>query len=218
MKRFLAVLLILFGPSLAWAEIELNKEVFERDTDPVVAKVTITNVPDGAKLRGSFSVSGQATVLERAGEYLVWAGPGEHAITSQGVWVLTQELDVNGTKVPVLVDFGTYLYTKKFVVKGGDGPVPPPPPPPPGERRAVILEESDSRTATQAALYSAARKQLQGKWDVLDQHQAEAQKFLKLVEGRPLPILLVLAAPADSLVRAVAVPTSVDGILAEMSK
>ncbi len=174
---------LLLVAATARADIELAKETFERDTDPITAALSVTGLPDGAKIRGTFTVSGRATVTERSGyyipqvgpdgkpvldesgkqvlvpaptEYFIDAAPGEHVITAQGVWVLTRDVTVGGESFPVLVDFGQYTFTKSFVVSGGDDPVPPPPPP--GTRWGLILHESTKDTPAQGALWVELRK------------------------------------------------------------
>jgi hypothetical protein len=103
-------------------------------------------------------------------------------------------------------------------VTGSVPPVPPPVPPvPPGARKVVILEESSQRTPQQANLYLqlllSDLKPL-----ILDKDQPSSQKYLKHVQGLPLPVFLVLAGTAEDLVRAVPLPGSLEESRAEVNR
>src|SRR3990172_5060463 len=107
--RFLGATLILFlFVCLARADIECEPQYDEHE--PIVATVTITDVPEGAKLRGSFAVSDGKYLPASENVYHVWAGPGKHLLTAQGVWVLTKDVTVEGQTFPVLLDFGQFRY------------------------------------------------------------------------------------------------------------
>lgn len=209
------VVLTLLTTALAWGDIEVADTV--KPYEPIVAKVTITGVPEGAKLRGSFQVTDAQYIQVDEQTFHLWAKPGTHAITAQGVWVLTKDVTVEGQTFPVLLDFGQYIYNKSFVVEGGDDPVPPPPPPP-GTRIGVILEESADRTPAQGLLWAQLRKEYQpGRMLILDDDQPEAQKYLPLSKLTQRPVLLVLT-DKGALVREVSAPSSVADVAKEMAK
>lgn len=205
--------LLLCAPVFADIEVKPQYENHE----PIVAKVTITDVPEGAKLRGSIQIEGASYVPAGENVYHIWAAPGKYKIVATGVWVLTQELDVGGQKVPVLVDFGQYTYVQSFAVGGGDDVVPPPgPQPPPGERRAVILEETEQKTPAQALLWQQLSKEfLPKRLEILDDDQPSAAKYLPQA-GSVRPVLLVFQ--AGQFLRAVPVPSSVEAVKAEVAK
>jgi len=197
---------------LVCGDIQIDPQYDEHE--PIVAKVTITDVPEGAKLRGSFSVTDANYLPAGPDVFHVWAGPGKHTVTSQGVWVLTKDITVGDQTFPVLVDFGQYSYAKEFIV--GDNPVPPPPPP--GTRNAVILEETDQRTPAQAILWDQLRKEFQPeRLQILDDDLPQATKYLALSKITARPVLLVLT-DKGQLVREVSVPSSVDGVVKELAK
>jgi hypothetical protein len=130
--------------------------------------------------------------------------------------VLTTELDVNGQKVPVLVDFGQYSFERTFAVGPEDDVVPPPPPPPPGERTAVILEETEQKTPAQAILWQQVQKEfLPQRFLILDDDQPSAAKYLPQA-GSVRPVLLVFQ--AGQFLRAVPVPSSVEAVKAEVAR
>ena len=218
-----AALLGALSCAVAWGDIAAKPQYDANE--PIVATVTITDVPDGAKLRGSFAVSDGSYLPAGENVYHIWAAPGKHTLTAQGVWVLTQELVVGDQKVPVLVDFGQFSYAHTITVGPEVPPVPPFPPVPPvpvGERWSVIFEETSQRTPQQASLFVSLRKsspiqildvsQLPPAWAAL-----EKQRPANL----PLPVLQVLVRQADKsnkVVRTVSLPASVAEIKAEEVK
>lgn len=116
------------------------KDSYEAN-EPIVVKVAVTGVPDGARMRGSITVSGEAGIWQpdaTKGEYGVWASSGEHVITATGIWVQTRDVKIGEETVPVLVDFGQYSYSKAFKV-GDGGPDPPNPPNPSGQYRIALF-------------------------------------------------------------------------------
>jgi hypothetical protein len=175
------------------------------------------------------------TVLPAAGHHL-----GAATAPEPGKWIVFSEgfMPIQ----PVLVDGGkTILWEGKpgtyavIYLPPGDGqpvvqqvklgekepsPDPPVPPVPPGERWAVIWEESSQRTPQQAALYAALRKQLEpNKLFVLDVSSpgAKWEPYSKqLPANQTLPALQILA--GQKQVRAVACPSSVDGVKQELAK
>lgn len=214
MKRVLWFVVWLIT-SVAYADIEIKPQ-YEAN-EPIVATVTITEVPEGAKLRGSIQIEGASYIPAGENVYHVWAKPGKYKIVATGVWVLTNEIDINGQKVPVLLDFGQYNYVKSFVVGEGDDVVPPPPPPPPpGERTAVILEETEEKTPAQAILWQQVQKEFQPqRFLILDDDQPSAAKYLPQA-GSVRPVLLVFQ--AGQFLRAVPVPSSVAAIKQEVGR
>ena len=201
--------------TVALAEIECKPQ-YEAN-EPIVVEVKATEVPEGAKLRGSIQITDASHLCPdpQKAIYYVWAKTGKHTVTAQGVWALTSDRDVNGQKVPILVDFGQYYYTKTFVVGEGDDPVPPPPPPPPpGERKAVILMESEQRTPAEALLYQQLALELKPpQLQILDDDQPSAQKYLPLLPtsmSTVRPVMLVMA--GEAVFRVVPLPSSVAAV------
>jgi hypothetical protein len=183
--------------------------------EPIVATVTITDVPEGAKLRGSFSVSDASYLPAGQDTFHIWAGPGKHVVSSQGVWVLTKDVTVEGQVLPILIDFGQYQYSKEFVVGEGDDPDPPPIP---GTRNAVILEETDQRTPAQGVLWDQLRREFQpNRLLILDDDLPTAQKYLPLSKLTQRPVLLVLT-DKGTLVREVLCPASAADVKKEIGR
>lgn len=202
--------------STAFADIDIKPQYDVHE--PIVATVSVTDVPALARLRGSFSVSDGNYLAAGENVFHVWAGPGKHTVRSQGVWVLTKDIVVEGQTIPVLIDFGSYTYEKSFIV-GGDvpPPFPPEPPPTPGLRRGVILEESAERTPA----FGFLRQQLlrvypPEKLQILDDDLPLAAPYLPLVKPAVRPVLLVLE--GDRLIRAVACPSSVSDVTKELTR
>jgi hypothetical protein len=199
----------------AWGDIDAKPQY--DDHEPIVATVTITGVPEGAKLRGSFAVSDGSYLPAGENTYHIWAAPGKHLLSSAGVWVLTKDVTVEGQTFAVLIDFGQFRYERTIVV-GGE--VPPVPPPTPGQRWAIVWEETSERTPAQAALYLQLRKTWEAnKLFVLDVSQLppkwEAWRKV-LPVNQVLPALMVLA--GDKCLRVVPCPSSVDAVKQEVAK
>jgi hypothetical protein len=210
--KWFQVLLVWLTCAVAYGDIDVKPQYDAHE--PIVATVTITDVPEGAKLRGSLAVSDGSYLPAGENVFHVWAAPGKHTITSQGVWVLTKDVTVGDQTFPVLIDFGQYNYTKSFIVGEGDVV---PPPPPPGERRAVILEETSDRTPAFALLKQQLLKEfLPERMQILDDDLVAASQYLSLAKPDVRPVLLVLV--GDKLIRAVSCPVSVAGVKEEMSK
>lgn len=213
--RTITILLLMLLTRAALADIEVAPQYDPHE--PIVATVTITDVPQGAKLRGSFAVEGGSYLPAGENVYHVWAGPGTHKVTAQGVWVLTEDVTIGERTVPVLVDFGQFAYAKTFTV----GPEVPPPFPDPqpdqSKRRLVILEESAERTAKQAALWlSLLQTYPDQKILILDDDLPVAAKYLPLAEKVARPALLVLE--GDKLIRAIPCPSSAAGVEQEAKR
>lgn len=218
---FMLGLVLLLG-SAALADIEC-KEVYE-EHEPIVATVTVTEVPEGAKLRGSFSVTNGSYLQAGENVYHLWCGPGKHTLTAQGVWVLTKDVTLEGQTFPVLLDFGQFSYVREIVVGEGDEPVPPPPP---GSRWAVIWEETEQRNQHRGLgdLFLQLRKEFQDE-RLLIKDVTDLPPSLRALESqRPpsvqLPVLMVIARQqdgTDKVVRSVALPSSVDAVKAEIAK
>jgi hypothetical protein len=201
----------------AWGDIEVKPQYDANE--PIVATVTITGVPEGAKLRGSFSVSDGSYLPAGENIYHIWAAPGKHLLSAQGVWVLTRDVTVEGQTFPVLLDFGQFKFERTIVVGGEVPPVPPPvPPPPPGNRKAVILEESKDKTAAQALLWAQLiKKYPPEKLQILDDDLPAAQQYVSLSKLTQRPVLLVLT-EAGALIREVSVPSSVAAVEQEIGR
>lgn len=213
-RRVGLALLFLLPAAVVFGDIEVKPQYEAHE--PIVATVTITEVPEGAKLRGSIQIEGADYIPAGENVYHIWAKPGKYRIVATGVWVLTSELDVNGQKVPVLVDFGQYNYVKTFVVGEGDDPVPPPDPVP-GDKTAVILEETEQRTPAESILFNQLVLDL--KMQVLDDDQPSAKKYLPLLPASMStvrPVMLVMA--GETVVRVVRCPSSVAAVKEELSK
>ena len=220
--RVLIWLAAFLACAMAWGDIEIKPQYDANE--PIVATVTITDVPVGAKLRGSFAVSDGSYLPAGENVYHVWAPSGKHTVTAQGVWVLTEPVVVGDKTIQVLVDFGQFSYSRTFQV-GSEvppGPFPQPPPVPVGERWSVIFEETSQRTPQQASLFVQLRKsspiqildvsQLPPAWSAL-----EKQRPANL----PLPVQMVLVRKPDKssqVIRTVALPSSVDAVKAEEVK
>ena len=208
----LLVLLFWLVAATAWADIDVKPQY--QANEPIVATITITGVPEGAKLRGSLSVSDASYLPAAENVFHIWAAPGKHIITSQGVWVLTKDVTVGDQTFPVLVDFGQYNYTKSFIVGEGDVV---PPPGPPGVRRAVILEETSDRTPAFALLKQLLLNEfLPERMQILDDDLVAASKYLPLVKESVRPALLVLE--GDKLVRALPCPVSASEVAKELAR
>jgi len=117
--------------------------------EPIVATVTITDVPDGAKLRGSFAVSDGSYLPAGENVYHIWAAPGKHTLKAAGIWVLTEPVVIGDKTIQALVDFGQFSYERTFTV-GPEVPVPPPfppvppvPPVPGGPYQILLLYDQD---------------------------------------------------------------------------
>jgi len=208
--------------AVAFGDIEIKPQYDAHE--PIVATVTITDVPDGAKLRGSFAVSDGSYLPAGENVYHVWAPTGKHTVTSQGVWVLTEPVVVGDKTIQVLVDFGQFSYSRSFTVgEVPPGPFPPPVPPVPvGERWSVIWEESSQRTPQQASLFVQLRKS--STIQILDVSQLPPA-WQKLERQRPpslpLPVQMVLVRQPDKsnkVVRTVSLPASVADVKAEEVK
>ena len=217
-KRFAAL-----SATLLWLILTVTPSALRGDIDcpatakvhePVVAVVAPTDVPDGARLRGSFTVATGLFIPCGDNTYHLWLPPGRHLLRARGVWILTRDVLVDGQTLPVLIDFGSYDYEHVIVV-GDPSPDPPPVPPvPPGERWAVVWEETGERTPQQASLYVALRKEFQNdRLLILDVSQLppkwEAWRA-KLAPAQSLPALMVVA--GNQLVRVVPLPSSVSAV------
>jgi hypothetical protein len=219
--RFLIFLAVLACCAVAWGDIEVKPQL--EDHEPCVATITITGVPAGAKLRGSFAVSDGSYLPAGENTYHIWAPPGKHLLKATGVWVLSKDVTVGDQTFPVLLDFGQYVYEKTITVGEGPSPNPfpqPDPLPTPGIRWAIIWEESSQRTPAQAALLQQVRKSSeQGKLFILDPSQLPP-KWLAwqkvLPNNQALPALMVIA--GDKLVRVVPLPSSAGEVVKEVAR
>ena len=193
-----AVCILLCGT--AFSDIDVKPQYDEHE--PIVATVTITNVPDGAKLRGSFAVSDGSYLAAGENVYHVWAPPGTHVATAQGVWVLTKDVTVEGQTFPVLLDFGQFSYAREFTVGEVPVPVPPIPPVPPihGPWQIVMFydqDQLDNLPAEQRALLTslAYRQKLEaaghlvlGVFAIQSVHiNSKFAAYLDAVKGDPMP-------------------------------
>jgi hypothetical protein len=204
--RAFSVLLVLLTAGITQAQITVPASVEAHK--PVVATLKAT-LPDGAQLRGTWSVSG--------GEYLqvdpltihIWAATGVHTVAASGVWVVTKRVTLpDGQALDALVDFGQYQYTADFTV--GKAVPPGPPPIPPGNKRAVILEETSQRTPQQAALWLQARKALGAKLLILDKDLPSAAAYSAAAGAADLPALVVLV--GDQVVTVSPCPATLEAL------
>jgi len=189
-RLFLFVLAFLLAPSLR-AGITIDTEV--EPHEPIIATVTLDNVPEGAKIRGSVTLGPGAWWHPgpQTGTYHIWAKPGTHAIVATGIWVQTRDVEINGEMLSVLVDFGQYNYQAIFKVKE-DQP-PDPPPPPPGERWGLIIEETSQRTPAQARLWLEARQSIPADRLIIvdrDTSSSRLRPFINKLNGQSTPIPL----------------------------
>jgi hypothetical protein len=270
MKTCLGIALVLVMTCTAWADIEVKPQY--NANEQIVVKVLATSVPEGAKLRGSFQVTGATwdmvsvqnvaelraaasglksimtsvpveaqpaikTAIDEmdkatSGEtFHVWAGAGRHTITASGVWVMTKTVTVGTETFDVLIDFGQYNYVKDFVVgpEVPPGPFPDPDPnpdpdpkPDPSLRRVVILEETKDRTAEFGLLRQLLiREFLPDRLQILDDDLPAASAYLPMAvdkDKKPLALPVLLVLQGDKLVRAVACPSTVDGVRQEVAR
>lgn len=187
---------------------------------PIVAKIAFGGLPEGARTRGSISVS-DAMWLPAGGAdncYHIWAAPGSHSVVAEGMWVLTRDVTVDGQTLPVLLDFGSYRYTATFTV--GKSPGPDPPVPPPGERWILVVEETGQRTAAQANLWIALRKELPNQRLLIVDKDSPPPSLARLLESvssaDSLPILLVVR--AGVVLRKLPMPTTVQAVKEELAR
>jgi len=189
------IALFLFFPESSVAEIKVPDTV--KQNQPIVATIKPTAVPDGAKIRGSITVS-KASYLPAAekGNFHIWAAPGKHTITATGVWVQTKDIKIGDQTVPVLVDFGQYNESKDFVVEGKENPDPNPGPDPgpiPKNRWIAILEETGDRTVELNQKVAALRKGLSTETLlILDRNQQGASLASIINQVKAFPSFVVL--------------------------
>lgn len=209
-----AILAAILASSGAHGDIEVKPQ-YEAN-EPIVATVSITEVPEGAKLRGGIQIDGASYIPAGDNVYHVWAAPGKYRIVAQGVWVLTQDVDVGGTKVPVLIDFGQYTYAKSFQVGEGkpDPPNPPDPPTPGGPYQVVLFyspDQLDNLTADQREILNSLvyREKLKAAGHSLlgvlpdnaaPSPQSKFRAFYNAVSGDPMPRLAVASEAGGKVV------------------
>lgn len=223
MFRAFIIAIALLIPAIASGQISVPAESEEYVPIPVSIK---TDIPDGARTTGPGWILPPGLNRYDVGpnSFVVCGPPGEYTLQFSLKWlhivpVTFKDGAGNDITIQSYLGDGTYEVKATFKIKGKDGPDPPPPPPPPvpGERKAVILEESKERTAAQAALQDALRPEFPGgKLQILDDDQPEAQKYLSAVPANVRPALIVLQ--RDQVVRALACPTTVDAVKAEVAK
>lgn len=217
-------LLLLCAPLRADIEVPDTVAVHE----PVVATVKPTGVPEGAKIRGSFSVSSGKSIP--CGEaYHLWLPPGKHTLKASGVWVLTQDLTVDGQTFPIMIDFGAYSFEKTITVGEAPGPDPPGPDPPNpvGPKQIMIFYEGDRLDnyppPQREILVSLALRQelVQAGHVVLEMVESAAlsgtaparyKTFFDAARGQALPVL-TFAPKAGGTVKAVPLPADKTGLL-----
>jgi hypothetical protein len=200
-----AILAAILASAVAHADIEIKPQYEAHE--PIVATVTITEVPEGAKLRGSIQIDGASYIPAGDNVYHVWAAPGKYTIRAQGVWVLTKDVTVGDQTFPVLLDFGQYSYVKSFVVGEGkpDPPNPPDPPTPGGPYQVVIFyspDQLDNLTPDQRQILNsqAFREKLKAAGHSLlgvlpdnaaPSPQSKFRAFYNAVAGDPMPRVAV---------------------------
>lgn len=208
----LAFLIALAWCSTARGDIEV-KPAYEPH-EPIVATVTVTDVPAGAKLRGSLQVSDGSYLVAGENVFHIWAKPGKHTVKASGVWVLTQDLKVGDQVVPVLVDFGQYNYERSFTVGGENPPNPPDPPTPGGPYQVAIFydaDQLDNLPADQRALLTSLtyRQKLKEQGHVvlgvfaaqsISQVPSKFKAFIDSVAADPLPRLAVASVKGGKVV------------------
>ena len=197
-----AVAIAMMPAICAGQGIEVPKQIAEGE--PIVAVLVPKDIPDGALVRGGWKIT-DAKFLPAAQKNTIhiWAKPGKHVISANGVWVLTKDIKVGDQTVPVLVDFGQYSYEATFVV-GEVKPDPPDPTPgptphptPPGKVWVIIVEETKHRTPEQAKLFLDIRKNLNVKVAIADRdqnHSPSLDAYLEIVkeDDMPLPAMFVV--------------------------
>lgn len=145
MVRLFTLLAWLATCAVAWGDIQVDPQYDAHE--PIVATVTITDVPAGAKLRGSFAVLDGSYLPAGENVYHVWAAPGKHTVKAAGIWVLTEPVVVGDKTINALVDFGQFAYEKSFTVGPEVPPSPfppePKPPVPGGPYQILLLYDQD---------------------------------------------------------------------------
>ena len=153
------VAIVLALCQIAAAQIKVEKTY--KPYSPIVASLASSIAPEGAKVRGSWTVANGSFILGAEPSTIhIWAGPGPHEIRAFGIWVLTKDVAIGETTIQELVDFGQYDFTTVFTVTDKPpvppGPTPPDPTPPdpvideapfpsPDGLRLLILEEATAR-------------------------------------------------------------------------
>lgn len=145
--------------------------------DIIVAKVNLGDqIPEGAKVRGSWSV--QDCKWTKCGEDAhISAKPGKHLICASGVWVLTRDVEIGDETVPILIDFGQYNYNMEVLVGEDPDPPPPPPPPPNDEYQLVMFYDGN-----QLDNYPQNQRMLLTSRELRNRIQSKGHQFLQVVE------------------------------------
>jgi hypothetical protein len=152
--------------------------------EPIIVKMTIEGIPDGAVLRrDKFKVIGAAAVKVDDTTWHIWALPGKYTIEAFGEWRLYQEIEgKDGKTYRTISDEDDYEFSASFEVTGGVTPPPPNPvnpyrPAPQYQAAAepvksLSLTQADSRSL--ATLYSSIASQVRaGSFKNLGEIRAE---------------------------------------------
>jgi hypothetical protein len=212
-QRFLLFCLALLPPGVSLGQITVPPTV--ESHKPICATLAAP-LPEGAKIKGGWTVSAAEFLQVSDTEIHIWAAPGVHEVTYQGAYVVTRDVTIEGQVIPVLVDFGQFNYRASFTVGQS---VPPVPPPVPGKRRGLIVEETSQRTPAQKSLYLELRKAFSDQLlPIVDRsHPPAAWAAAVSATGTVAPALVVIAADG-SVLRVVPLPSTVAAIQAELSK
>jgi len=168
----------IFSPRAA-AQIEVPDKVDVHK--PLVATLQLgEQIPEGAKVRGSWDVPGAAW-LPCGDSIHIWAAPGTVKITASGVWVLTRDVTVGEETFPVLVDFGQYNYNAEVLVGEDPNPPPPPPPPPGGPYEIAMFYEADKLDN-----YPQSQRSLLTSLSLREKLQAQKHQVLEIFEWSSL--------------------------------
>jgi hypothetical protein len=199
-------------PSSA-ATILVTPEAAE-DRHPIVAKL-VTEIPPGSKVFGSGwkCSDGVRTIPAGTTVQYIWADPGEHEISYEGLWLLVEKImivvDIDADGKPVkeeierTIGYGYVDAKATFTVAGDEDDPPVPPPVPLSSLHVQILTDSEAEMggAEGAKLNEAIQavksylRQLKVSFAELDQGQPGATQYREMLRSRSLnlrpPVLMV---------------------------
>jgi hypothetical protein len=232
MRRIALSVLLALGLVPCWASAQVVVPAEAELGQPIVCTVNLQGVPEGAELKGAVQpdVPGAEWLPGAApNEFHIWAKPGKYDIEVMGMWGIRDP-----EKPTSWLDFGFFRYKAKFVVKGGDDPVPPQPEPLPGGPYQVMLFYSESQIDNlpqpQRDMLTSLvfRDWLSSQGHVLQEVGDPAnfnagrvperwKPWLKAVEGDPLP-RIALASKDGGPIKDYALPDTLDGVKALLAK
>ena len=213
-RWFLLAFLATALPGIALGQITVPSQV---DSHKPICATLAASLPDGARIKGGWTVSAAEFIQVSDTEIHIWAAPGPHAVTFEAAYVVTRDVTIEGQVIPVLVDFGQVKYSATFTVAAAGPPVPPPIP---GQRRGLIVEETANRTPAHKTLFLEIRKAFSDSLlPIIDRSKppGEWADEVSAIGSMPVPVLVVLA-DSGALVRIVPLPATVEGVKTELAK